>query len=84
MSASEGSPRSEGLSRTKRYTSSAVASMTNPTLPRLNRQPASVISAMSGAAAVSPPRLATDVQAPVRVPNSLLRNHCAMILAAPT
>jgi hypothetical protein len=42
-----------------------------------------VISAMSGAAAVNPPRLATDVQAPVSVPNSLLRNHCAMIFAAP-
>ena len=58
--------------------------MTTPTPARLGRQPASVISAMSGAAAVRAPRLATDVQAPVRVPNSRGRNHCAMILAAPT
>jgi hypothetical protein len=52
--------------------------------PKLDRQPTRVIRAASGAAANNPPILATEVQTPVRVPNSLGRNHWAMIFAALT
>ena len=51
---------------------------------KLARQPINERSAASGAAAAMPPRLATEVQAPVSVPNSRRRNHWAMIFAAAT
>ena len=79
-----GSFSSPGVSRTKMYTSTAVTSTVTPTVPRLMRHPTNAIDAASGPAAVSPPRFATDVHAPVSVPNSLLRNHRVMICAAPT
>jgi hypothetical protein len=79
-----GQPRSVGLLRTTRNTSRAANSTATPIAAKLARQPITGRRAARGAAATMPPRLATDVQAPVSVPNSRRRNHCAMILAAAT